>query len=59
MYFDPVLWPQGLVVNAISGVDLALWDLLGKLRKEPVYHLIGGAVRDELICTDRPATGLG
>ena len=39
---------KGLVVNAISGVDLALWDLLGKLRGEPVHHLLGGAVRDEL-----------
>jgi L-rhamnonate dehydratase len=40
---------KGLVVNVISGVDLALWDLLGKLRGEPVYHLLGGPVRDELI----------
>ncbi|WP_029002388.1 L-rhamnonate dehydratase [Azorhizobium doebereinerae] len=39
---------KGLVVNTISGVDLALWDLLAKWRKEPVYHLLGGAVRDEL-----------
>lgn len=38
---------KGLVVNAISAVDLALWDLLGRLRDEPVYHLLGGAVRDE------------
>jgi L-rhamnonate dehydratase len=40
---------KGLVLNAISCVDLALWDLLGKLRQEPVYHLLGGAVRDELV----------
>jgi L-rhamnonate dehydratase len=39
---------KGLVINTISGVDLALWDLLGKVRKEPVYHLLGGAVREQL-----------
>jgi L-rhamnonate dehydratase len=39
---------KGLVLNAISAVDLALWDLAGKLRQEPVHELIGGAVRDEL-----------
>lgn len=39
---------KGIVVNAISGIDLALWDLLGKFRREPVYHLLGGAVRDEI-----------
>jgi L-rhamnonate dehydratase len=49
MYLSTVFYGRkGLVVNAISCVDLALWDLLGKLREEPVYHLIGGAVRDEL-----------
>jgi L-rhamnonate dehydratase len=39
---------KGLVLNAISAVDLALWDLLGRLRDAPVHSLIGGAVRDEL-----------
>jgi L-rhamnonate dehydratase len=39
---------KGIVLNAISGVDLALWDLLGKVRGEPVYHLIGGPVREEI-----------
>lgn len=39
---------RGIVLNAISGVDLALYDLLGKVRQEPVYALIGGPVRDEL-----------
>lgn len=49
MYFSTQYYGRkGLVVNAISCVDLALWDLLGKLRQEPVYHLLGGAVRDEL-----------
>jgi L-rhamnonate dehydratase len=40
---------KGLVLNAISGVDLALWDLLGHWRQEPVYQLLGGPVRDELV----------
>jgi L-rhamnonate dehydratase len=39
---------KGIVLNAISGVDLALWDLLGKCRGEPVYQLLGGAVRSEI-----------
>ncbi|MBR8277168.1 L-rhamnonate dehydratase [Burkholderia cenocepacia] len=39
---------KGVVLNAISGVDLALWDLLAKVRREPVYQLLGGKVRDEL-----------
>jgi L-rhamnonate dehydratase len=49
MYFASQFYGRkGLVLNAISGVDLAVWDLLGKLRGEPVYHLLGGAVRDEM-----------
>ncbi len=39
---------KGIALNAISAVDLALWDLLGRVRSEPVYDLIGGRVRDEI-----------
>ena len=44
---------KGVPLWAISAVDLALWDLLGLLRQEPVYQMIGGATRDqiELYCT--------
>jgi len=44
---------KGVPLWAISAVDLALWDLIGILRQEPVYQMIGGAVRDEieLYCT--------
>ena len=36
-------------LNAISEVDLALWDLLGNGAINPYFHLLGGPVRDELI----------
>lgn len=44
---------KGMTIMAISAVDLALWDLNGKVRQEPVYNLIGGLSRDEisLYCT--------
>lgn len=49
MYFSTQFYGRkGVVVNTISGVDIALWDLLGKLRGEPVHALLGGPVRDEL-----------
>jgi L-rhamnonate dehydratase len=39
---------KGLPIQAISAVDLALWDCLGKLRDEPIYALIGGKTKDRL-----------
>ncbi|WP_240232672.1 L-rhamnonate dehydratase [Devosia lacusdianchii] len=39
---------KGLPIATISVVDLALWDLLGKLREEPVYNLIGGQCHNEI-----------
>lgn len=39
---------KGLPIAIISVIDLALWDLLGKLRNEPVYKLIGGATKDRM-----------
>lgn len=38
--------PGGALTGAISGVDLALWDLKGKLLGLPVHKLIGGSYRD-------------
>lgn len=33
---------------AVSGIEHALWDILGKALKVPVYHLLGGACRDRI-----------
>ena len=36
---------RGVVISAISGIDIALWDLLGKELGAPVYKLLGGEWR--------------
>src|SRR5438132_12274004 len=36
----------GAVEHAISGIDIALWDLLGKAVDQPVSRLLGGNYRD-------------
>jgi L-rhamnonate dehydratase len=38
----------GAVINAISGVDLALWDLIGKVLEMPVYRLLGGETKPRI-----------
>ena len=52
---------RGLGMFAISGVELALWDLAGQARGVPVYELLGGLVQPRipayasLARFDRPA----
>jgi L-rhamnonate dehydratase len=39
---------KGLVINAISAVDLALWDIIGKALGMPVYKLLGGETKPRI-----------
>jgi galactonate dehydratase len=49
-------FPAGRVVcSAISAIDIALWDIMGKALNVPVYQLLGGRVRDKVVCY--PHTG--
>src|ERR1700694_306036 len=36
---------QGAVIQAMSGIEIALWDILGKATGRPVYQLLGGGFR--------------
>src|SRR5207249_5170914 len=38
----------GAVEHAISGIDIALWDLFGKVCRQPVARLLGGIYRDRI-----------
>jgi len=44
----PILGRRGVTICAISGVDMALWDLLGKSLGQPVWRLIGGRTHEKL-----------
>jgi D-galactarolactone cycloisomerase len=46
---------KGLVIQGLSGIDIALWDIKGKLFSAPVHQLMGGPVRTEV---QAYATGL-
>ncbi|MBI1917822.1 MAG: mandelate racemase/muconate lactonizing enzyme family protein [Planctomycetes bacterium] len=36
---------QGAAIQAMSGIEIALWDIVGKATKRPVYQLLGGGFR--------------
>jgi D-galactarolactone cycloisomerase len=39
---------KGSVICAASGIEMACWDIMGKVLKVPVYQLLGGLYRDQL-----------
>ena len=44
----PVVGRRGVTIAALSGIDIALWDLLGKALGQPVWRLLGGRFRDRI-----------
>ena len=49
MYFGTAMnGRRGMVIHAMSAVDMALWDLCGKALGQPVHALLGGATRKSI-----------
>lgn len=53
--WDKLFWgehdlgPSGALPYAIAGIDLAMWDIKGKVLGQPVYRLLGGRYRKEML----------
>jgi L-rhamnonate dehydratase len=41
---------RGIAIHAMSGIDIALWDIKGKVLGLPVWKLLGGGFRNEIRC---------
>ena len=51
MYRRTLAWGRkGIGMTAISAVDIALWDLMGKAVKRPVFKLLGGRTKEKIWC---------
>jgi D-galactarolactone cycloisomerase len=44
----PIVGRRGITISALSGIDIALWDLLGKAVDQPVWRLLGGRLRERI-----------
>ncbi|MBB5754397.1 mandelate racemase/muconate lactonizing enzyme family protein [Prosthecomicrobium pneumaticum] len=45
---------RGAASHVVSGIDIALWDIAGKVHGVPIYALLGGAVRDDVLIYTHP-----
>jgi galactonate dehydratase len=55
MYRSSYAQEMPILLSAMSGLDMAMWDVLGKVTGQPVWRLLGGQVRDRV----RVYTGIG
>lgn len=39
---------EGAVIQAMAGIDLAIWDIIGKALNKPVYKLLGGGFKNKI-----------
>jgi D-galactarolactone cycloisomerase len=42
------LGQKGAIISAVAGIDIALWDLAGKMLETPVYQLLGGCSHEKI-----------
>jgi galactonate dehydratase len=45
---------RGAAVECVSAIDIALWDIRGKVLGQPIYELLGGPVRDDILLYTHP-----
>ncbi|UAB69680.1 L-rhamnonate dehydratase [Vibrio sp. SCSIO 43132] len=51
MYRSTLAWGRkGVGMAAISAIDIALWDLMGKATNKPVFKLLGGRTKETIPC---------
>jgi galactonate dehydratase len=55
MYRSSYAQEMPVILSALSGIETAMWDVLGKVTGQPVWRLLGGQVRDRV----RVYTGIG